>query len=148
MRIRERDCGPIGIRPSCCKALNYRSYCRLPLGAIPSTVQLTLQPGPAVEDGLDLVLFLGRQGEDDTVDADVLAKLQPVEVVGGAEDADRQARRIAAGVGRHLAELVDRLDALRLQPVVARAPAVSLAEGALGRVFEAATDDDWRVRRL
>src|SRR5258708_29425905 len=145
MRIRERDYGPIGIRPSCCKALNYRSYCRLPLGAIPSTVQLTLQTGPAVEDGHDLVLFLGRQGEDDTVDADVLAKLQPVEIVGSAEDADRQARRVAAGVGRHLAELVDRLDALGLQPVVARDPAVAVAERALGGVFEPAADDDRRV---
>src|SRR5438552_47892 len=92
--------------------------------------------------------LLGGQGEDGTVDAEVTAELQPVEILGRAEDADRQARRVAAGIGRHLAELVDRFDALGLQPVVARDPAVAVAEGALGGVFQPAADDDRWMRLL
>src|SRR5580658_3154846 len=94
-----------------------------------SGADLVLELRPAVEDRRELVLLLGRQGEHHAVDADILAELQPVEIVGMAEDADRQAGRIAAGIGRHLAEGVDRFDAIGLQPVVARDPAVAIAEG-------------------
>ena len=45
----------------------------------------------------DLVLRLGRNGEDDPIDADLLAEPQPIQVLGDAEDGYGQAGGIASG---------------------------------------------------
>src|SRR6185369_1593072 len=55
--------------------------------------QLPLQLGPAVDDRHQLVFFLGRQGEGNAIDTDLLAELQLIEHLGHAEDGDRQAGR-------------------------------------------------------
>src|SRR5262249_10068804 len=73
---------------------------------------------------------------------EILTKLQPVEIFGMAEDADWEARGIAAGFGGHLAELVDRFDALGLEPVVSRNPPVAVTKSALGGGLQPAADDD------
>src|SRR5918996_4572329 len=92
--------------------------------------QLALELAPAVDDRHQLVLLLGRQGEGDAIDADLLAELQLIENLGHAEDGDRQVGRIAAGFLGHDAELVDdHADAAFLQPVGARDPAVAVADG-------------------
>src|SRR5918993_1095664 len=111
--------------------------------------QLPLELGPAVDDRHQLVFFLGRQGEGDAIDADLLAEFQLIEHLGHAEDGYRQVGGIAACLLGHDAELVDdHADAAFLQPVGARDPAVAVADGAARCVREGPADDDRRMRLL
>src|SRR5215216_3964766 len=82
-----------------------------------SSAELALEFGPAVEDGHDLVVLVGRQREDDSVDAELAVALEALEIVAHAEGADRQAGRIAAGLLGHGAEPVEHFYAVAVEPV-------------------------------
>src|SRR4030095_17053010 len=84
------------------------------------SAELAAEFRPAVEEGHDLVVLLGRQREDDAVDPELPVALQALQVVGHAEGADRQAGRIAAGLLGHGAGLRAHFDAVAGGPVVPR----------------------------
>src|SRR5689334_3497779 len=96
---------------------------RFPTRANESNASLEL--GPPVEDGHDLVFLLGRQREHDAVDAELAVAFQALEVGRHAEGAYRQAGRIAARLLRHGTKLVEHVDPVAVEPVVARDPAVA-----------------------
>ena len=99
--------------------------------------------------GRSLSSFSAGKVKVDAVDADLLAEAQAVDLVGHAEDADRQRGGIAAGFARHRAELLDdHADAVLLQPVGAGNPAVAVADRAPRGIGEGAADDDRRMRLL
>src|SRR5258705_10249766 len=115
----------------------------------PSDAGPAHEPGSAIERGQYLVGLRRIQVEDQARHTGVAVALDQVEVLGDAEDRDRQARRIAAGLGDELLEIRQKPeDVAVLGPPRVRHPAVAVGDRPPRAVGKRPAHDHRRGRGL